>query len=72
MILGTAALCEVSHETIRRIEAGEITLKRKTVLKVRAAFEKVGIEFIAENSGGAGDRLEKPKSWVSGPRLKTS
>ena len=50
-----------SHETIRRIEAGDSTLKEKTILKVRAAFEKAGIEFIEENGGGTGVRLRKAK-----------
>jgi transcriptional regulator with XRE-family HTH domain len=60
-VVETAKLCDVSHETIRRIEADDTTLKEKTIAKVRAAFEKAGVEFIAENGGGPGVRLKKAK-----------
>lgn len=57
-----AKLCDVAVETIRRIEIDDQTVKEATVEKVRAAFEKAGIEFIDENGGGAGVRLAKPKA----------
>lgn len=56
-----AALADVSHETITRIEADRDGVKSKTVAKVRAALEAAGVEFIAENGGGAGVRLRKGK-----------
>jgi transcriptional regulator with XRE-family HTH domain len=63
-VLETAALCDVSHETIRRIEADDQALKEKTLAKVRAALEKAGVEFIDEDSGGPGVRLRKTKRKV--------
>lgn len=56
-----AASCDVSHDTIRRLEAGDTTLKEETVLKVRAALEKAGCIFIDENGEGPGVRLRKAK-----------
>ncbi len=55
-----AKLCDVAVETIRRIEINDQTVKEATIGKVRAAFEKAGVEFIDEDNGGAGVRL-KPK-----------
>lgn len=63
-----AKLCDVAVETIRRIEIDDHTVKKATVEKVRAAFEKAGIEFIAENGGGAGVRLAKPKAKRKSPK----
>jgi transcriptional regulator with XRE-family HTH domain len=54
-----AKLCDVAVETIRRIEIDDQTVKAATVEKVRAAFESAGVEFIAENGGGAGVRLRR-------------
>jgi hypothetical protein len=56
-----AKLCDVAVETIRRIEIADSTVKTKTVEKVRAAFERAGIEFIPENDGGPGVRLRRAK-----------
>jgi transcriptional regulator with XRE-family HTH domain len=58
-VLDAAALCAVSHETIRRIEGGDPSVKYQTILKVRAALENAGIEFIGENGSGLGVRLMK-------------
>ena len=58
-VIETANLCDVSHETIRQIEVDDTTLKEKTIAKVRAAFEKAGVQFIEENGGGPGVRLKK-------------
>ncbi len=55
--LATAA--KVSPDTIARFERGE-TLYPRTVEAIRAALEAAGVEFIAENGGGAGVRLRKP------------
>jgi transcriptional regulator with XRE-family HTH domain len=62
-----AELAQVSHETIVGIEADRASVKEKTIEKVRAALEKAGVEFIAEDDGGPGVRLRKAK-----PRKKKS
>lgn len=59
--LGVRDLAEkagVSPDTISRLERGE-ELKERTVAAIRAALEAAGVEFIAENGGGAGVRLKK-------------
>ncbi|GBQ47537.1 helix-turn-helix domain-containing protein [Komagataeibacter europaeus] len=53
-----AELAQVSTNTITRLERGE-TLYPRTVEAIRAALEAAGVEFIAENGGGAGVRLRK-------------
>jgi DNA-binding XRE family transcriptional regulator len=53
-----ATLGNVSHDTIVRIEKGE-TVKPSTIDAIRSALEEAGVEFIAENGGGAGVRLKK-------------
>jgi transcriptional regulator with XRE-family HTH domain len=55
-----AAAASVSPDTIARLERGE-TLYPRTIAAIRAALEAAGVEFIAENGGGAGVRLAKPK-----------
>jgi hypothetical protein len=44
--------------TVTRIENGS-DAKQSTVAALRAALESAGVEFIAENGGGAGVRLRK-------------
>ena len=44
--------------TIVRLERGEV-LKERTVEAIARAFERPGVEFIAENGGGPGVRLAK-------------
>lgn len=45
--------------TIRRAEAsGGPTVAEPTIAAIRSALEAAGIEFIAENGGGAGVRLK--------------
>jgi hypothetical protein len=48
--------------TIRRAEVAEedISLTAANELAVRRALEAAGVEFIDENGGGAGVRLQKP------------
>jgi hypothetical protein len=46
--------------TLDRLEAGSVVPHDKTLTAVRAALEAAGVEFIAENGGGAGVRLAKP------------
>ena len=55
-----AEASKVSPDTIVRLERGE-ELRERTVDSIRAALEKGGVEFIAENGGGAGVRLVKRK-----------
>ncbi len=51
----------VSYPTIARLESedGEIGGRASTATKIQAALESAGVEFIAENGGGAGVRLRK-------------
>lgn len=55
-----AKAAKVSTETVVRLERGE-TLLERTVEAIRGALEKGGVEFIAENGGGAGVRLLKKR-----------
>ena len=51
----------ISVQTLGRMEASEgpASGMANNVAAVRAALESAGIEFIAENGGGAGVRLRK-------------
>lgn len=53
-----AAAAGVTPETVVRLERGE-NLRPRTLAAIRAALEAAGVEFIAENGGGAGVRLRK-------------
>lgn len=53
-----AERAKVSTNTVSRLEAGE-ELKVRTVEAIQRALEEAGVEFIAENGGGAGVRLRK-------------
>lgn len=53
-----AKLASVSPDTVARLERGE-DLRPVTIAAIRAALEAAGVEFIAENGGGAGVRLRK-------------
>jgi len=55
-----AAKAKVSAETVVRFEAGE-QLREATLEKLKSAIERAGVEFIAEDGGGPGLRLAKPK-----------
>ena len=55
-----AEMAKVAASTVARFEAGE-ELKERTIEALRAALELAGVEFIAENGGGAGVRLQKAK-----------
>jgi transcriptional regulator with XRE-family HTH domain len=55
-------LAEAAGATTRnlaRIEAGETKPFPRTLAAIRSALEAAGVEFIAENGGGAGVRLRK-------------
>lgn len=45
--------------TVRQIEAGSTSPRPATIVVVRQAFERAGVEFIDENGGGPGVRLRK-------------
>jgi transcriptional regulator with XRE-family HTH domain len=51
----------VSLPSIKRLETqpGQLAAQPRTVDDLRAALEKAGVEFIAENGGGAGVRMRK-------------
>ncbi|MEJ0093142.1 MAG: transcriptional regulator [Methylocella sp.] len=53
-----AAAAKVAPGTVTRFEGGE-ELKERTVDAMRRALEAAGLEFIAENGGGAGVRLKR-------------
>ena len=55
-----AELADVSADTIVRFENGEV-LRSRTLAAIRTALEAAGVEFIAENGGGAGVRLKLSK-----------
>jgi predicted transcriptional regulator len=54
-----AALAGISTTGLNNIESGATDPKASTLDAIRAALEKAGVEFIAENGGGAGVRLKK-------------
>ena len=54
-----ATLSGVPMRTVSRMEMDEGTPQRRTLAAIRAALEAAGVEFIAENGGGAGVRLRK-------------
>ncbi|MBV8794591.1 MAG: helix-turn-helix transcriptional regulator [Hyphomicrobiales bacterium] len=56
-----AAAAKISVPTLRRMEAseGEASGYANNVDAVRRALESAGVEFVAENGGGAGVRLRK-------------
>jgi transcriptional regulator with XRE-family HTH domain len=54
----------VTANTVTRIENGS-DAKQSTIAALRAALESAGVEFIAENGGGAGVRLKKRSETVA-------
>jgi transcriptional regulator with XRE-family HTH domain len=56
-----AEASSLSIVTVRRIESagGDLGGRADTSAKIIAALESAGVEFIAENGGGAGVRLRK-------------
>src|SRR5262245_52594756 len=51
-----AGICIV---TVRQIEAGVTKPRRATLIVLRQALERAGVEFIDENGGASGVRLSK-------------
>jgi transcriptional regulator with XRE-family HTH domain len=47
----------IPKRTIMRFEGREADPRGSTLAAIRAALEAAGVEFIAENGGGAGVRL---------------
>ncbi len=54
-----AKMASVSAMTVTRFENGHSDGYPATLSKIRGALEAAGVEFIAENGGGAGVRLRK-------------
>jgi transcriptional regulator with XRE-family HTH domain len=59
-IADLAKLAGVSTNTVVRFETGA-ELKQSTIDALRSVFNDAGLEFIAENGGGAGVRFAKPQ-----------
>ena len=51
----------ISLPSIKRLETqpGPLSAQERTLAELRRALEKAGVEFIAENGGGAGIRMKK-------------
>lgn len=54
-----AKLAGISTTGLNNIEKGSADPKASTLRAIEAALEAAGVEFIAENGGGAGVRLKK-------------
>lgn len=54
-----AEASQVAVATLADFEAGKRSPHPRTLSAIRAALEAAGVEFIAENGGGAGVRLRK-------------
>jgi transcriptional regulator with XRE-family HTH domain len=55
-----AGLADVSIPTVKRAEgAGKLKASADAVAAIRTALEAAGVEFIAENGGGAGVRMKR-------------
>lgn len=51
----------ISTTALNNIERGSADPKASTLGAIQRALETAGVEFIAENGGGAGVRLKKGK-----------
>jgi transcriptional regulator with XRE-family HTH domain len=52
----------LSLPTIKRAESDRtVSVSTEAIAAIRLALEAAGVEFIAENGGGAGVRLRKAK-----------
>jgi len=54
-----SAKAKVAKKTLQLFELGQRQPYARTLGALRAALEKAGVEFIAENGGGPGVRLAK-------------
>ncbi|WP_395696761.1 multiprotein-bridging factor 1 family protein [Methylocella sp.] len=55
-----AARAGVHRNTVSNFETGKFAGTEDAISAMRTALESAGVEFIAENGGGAGVRLKKP------------
>ncbi|MHA6686892.1 helix-turn-helix domain-containing protein [Mesorhizobium sp. A556] len=55
-----AQKANLGESTIRDFEKGRRVPSINNLAAIRTALEAAGVEFIAENGGGAGVRLAKP------------
>jgi transcriptional regulator with XRE-family HTH domain len=56
-----ATRSNLSESTVRDFEKARRLPTINNLAAIRRALESAGVEFIAENGGGAGARLAKPK-----------
>jgi transcriptional regulator with XRE-family HTH domain len=61
-----AQRARLSVTTLRNFERGATAPIENNLAAIRAALEAAGVEFIAENGGGAGVRLRKGVSEDGG------
>ncbi|MDE3176820.1 MAG: helix-turn-helix transcriptional regulator [Pseudomonadota bacterium] len=59
-----AKAADLSEPTIKRFETGLTNVSEAAIAKMVSALEAAGVEFIAENGGGAGVRLRRPAPAV--------
>ncbi len=62
-------LCEaakVAKKTLVDFERGGSSPYPRTIAAMQQALEAAGVEFIAENGGGAGVRMKTPQSSAKG------
>ena len=57
-----AMAAQVAVATLADFEVGRRQPHSRTIEAIRTALEAAGVEFIAENGGGAGVRLRDPPS----------
>jgi transcriptional regulator with XRE-family HTH domain len=58
---------QVNRATINRFETGQSESNPSTLASLRRALEGAGVEFIAENGGGAGVRMRLPQASAEQP-----
>ena len=56
----------ISLPSVKRLETqpGALAAQERTIMELRKALERAGVEFISENGGGSGVRLRKPRRSV--------
>jgi len=54
-----AEAAQVAVATLADFEAGKREPHPRTIAAIRTALEAAGVEFVAENGGGAGVRLRR-------------
>ncbi len=52
----------MSTTGLNNVESGNSDPKASTLQSIQSALEAAGVEFIAENGGGAGVRLRKDRT----------